>query len=211
MIKKEIYPKTKRIPNEGERVIITEKLDGSNLVIMKREGEIYICQRKNIYRLEEKEEAKGIMYKGLKEWLDNYGERLKEDINEGSVICCEYIGMGNIKYSVDEFDKRVYMFAKANVNEKLELYNIKYNHNLFKYSFKDENKPYYIGEVPVVLETKVLPDKKLLDSEYKRYVERVKRPVEGFVVNVNDNISKYVRVHRGKVVEYDSEAHKGAE
>ena len=31
MIKKEIYPKTKRVSCSGEKVEITEKIDGSNL------------------------------------------------------------------------------------------------------------------------------------------------------------------------------------
>ena len=35
MIKKEIYPKTKRVSCSGEKVEITEKLDGSNLCIFK--------------------------------------------------------------------------------------------------------------------------------------------------------------------------------
>ena len=36
MIKKEIYPKTKRVSCTGEKVQITEKLDGSNLCIFKK-------------------------------------------------------------------------------------------------------------------------------------------------------------------------------
>ena len=33
MIKKEIYPKTKRVSCVGDKVYVTEKLDGSNLVM----------------------------------------------------------------------------------------------------------------------------------------------------------------------------------
>lgn len=44
MIKKEIYPKTKRIKNAGDKVYITEKLDGSNMCIFKKEGIVYIAQ-----------------------------------------------------------------------------------------------------------------------------------------------------------------------
>ena len=36
MIKKEIYPKTKRVSCSGQAVQITEKLDGSNLCIFKK-------------------------------------------------------------------------------------------------------------------------------------------------------------------------------
>lgn len=32
MIKKEIYPKTKRVSCKGDKVYLTEKIDGSNLV-----------------------------------------------------------------------------------------------------------------------------------------------------------------------------------
>ena len=35
MVQKEIYPKTKRVNCCGDKVQITEKLDGSNLVIFK--------------------------------------------------------------------------------------------------------------------------------------------------------------------------------
>ena len=35
MIKKEIYPKTPRLKIGGDRVYVTEKLDGSNLVFFK--------------------------------------------------------------------------------------------------------------------------------------------------------------------------------
>lgn len=46
MIKgKEIYPKTKRVSCIGDKVYITEKLDGSNLVFFKKNEELYIAQR----------------------------------------------------------------------------------------------------------------------------------------------------------------------
>ena len=48
MIKKSIYPKTRRVKIAGEKVYITEKLDGSNLVFFKKNDEVYIAQRKNI-------------------------------------------------------------------------------------------------------------------------------------------------------------------
>ena len=40
MIKKEIYTKTKRISCTGDKVYITEKLDGSNLVFFKKDDEL---------------------------------------------------------------------------------------------------------------------------------------------------------------------------
>ena len=53
MIKKMIYPKTVRIGNTINSYTITEKLDGSNLVFGKLNGELLICQRNNIYKIEE--------------------------------------------------------------------------------------------------------------------------------------------------------------
>ena len=78
MIKKEIYPKTQRVPVLGDKIYVTEKLDGSNLCIFKKEEELYIAQRKNIFKLEELDTVKDILYKGLYEWLKNNGEYLQE-------------------------------------------------------------------------------------------------------------------------------------
>ena len=36
MIKKEIYPKTQRLKINGDKIYVTEKLDGSNLVFFKK-------------------------------------------------------------------------------------------------------------------------------------------------------------------------------
>lgn len=43
---KEIYPKTKRVSCRGDKVYLTEKLDGSNLVFFKKEDLLFIAQRK---------------------------------------------------------------------------------------------------------------------------------------------------------------------
>lgn len=43
MIRKEIYPKTKRVSCVGDKVYITEKLDGSNLVFFKKNEELHIA------------------------------------------------------------------------------------------------------------------------------------------------------------------------
>ncbi len=69
MIKKEIYPKTKRVNCEGDKIYITEKLDGSNLVILKKDDKLYFAQRKNIICIDELEENKDKLYKGLYQWL----------------------------------------------------------------------------------------------------------------------------------------------
>ena len=212
MIKKEMYPKTKRMKIDGDLVQITEKLDGSNLVIFKKNDELYFGQRKNIFSLAELEEVKTICYKGLYQWAKDYGNILKDKLNEGSAICCEWLGMGTLKYTIDEFDKRAYMFAKANIDDDFNLYNLIYDHELFIYPFTDTIIPPFIGVVPVVANIKVLPNKKYLDSLYDKYREQVgNRNVEGFVMNYNNNICKYVRMKSGRLVEYSDKDHKGIE
>lgn len=114
----------------------------------------------------------------------------------------EWLGMGKLKYTVDEFDKRFYMFAKANVYENLELTNIIYEHDLFKYPFISQTIPNFIGIVPVVGHIPYIPDKDSLDLMYERYVEKVGRNVEGFVVNYDNRITKYVRMKNGKLQEH---------
>ena len=56
MIKKSIYPKTKRLGKENTVITITEKLDGSNLAFFKKDGVIHIATRSNILNLEEDKE-----------------------------------------------------------------------------------------------------------------------------------------------------------
>lgn len=120
--------------------------------------------------------------------------------------------MGTLKYTIDEFDKRLYMFAKANVDDEFNLYNLIYDHDLFIYPFIDTIVPPFIGIVPVVANIKVLPNKNHLDSLYDKYREQVgNRNVEGFVMNYNNNICKYVRMKSGKLVEYNDQDHKGIE
>jgi len=202
MIKKEIYPKTKRVKCNNNYFQITEKLDGSNLVIFKLNDELYFAQRNNIFNVNEIEENKDKLYKGLYQWILDNKEVLHQEINENSAICGEWIGMGKIKYPVDEFDKRYYMFAKANVYDDLTLTNIIYEHELFIYPFVSQKIPNFIGIVPVVKEINVIPNKEYLDSIYSKYIEKVNRNVEGFVINYENIISKYVRMKNGKMQEH---------
>ena len=48
MIKKEIYPKTQRVKCAGDKIYLTEKLDGSNLVFFKKNDELYFAQRNKV-------------------------------------------------------------------------------------------------------------------------------------------------------------------
>lgn len=208
MIKKEIYPKTKRISNIGGIFELTEKLDGSNLVIFKKDDELHIAQRNNIFNFNELEENKDKLYKGLYQWLKDNQEELSHIINN-SCVCGEWLGMGQLKYTIDEFDKRFYMFAKANIDEEFNLYNLIYDHDLFIYPFENQELPKCIGIVPIVSQLKVSPSKEQLDSIYEKYRTKVDRNVEGFVINYNNNISKYVRMKNRKLVEYDANDHKG--
>lgn len=201
MIKKEIYPKTKRLCCNGEKIYITEKLDGSNLVIYKKDDELYLAQRNNIFSFGELEEHKDKLYKGLFQWITDNREAFN-DLNNNSAICGEWLGMGQIKYSVDEFYKRYYMFAKANIDDDFKLYNIVYNHDNFIYPFQSQVIPSCIGIVPKVAELSVLPNKNYMDSMYEKYCNKVQRKVEGFVINYRDTISKYVRMKNGKLKEH---------
>lgn len=202
MIKKEIYPKTKRVSCSGDKVYITEKLDGSNLVFFKKNDELYFAQRRNIININELEEVKDILYKGLYQWLLDNKVYLQEQLINDSAICGEWLGMGCLKYTIDEFDKKWYMFAKANIDDEYNLYNLIYDHELFIYPFANQEMPNFIGIVPEITELMVLPTKEFLDSIYETYTNGVKRDVEGFVVNYKNIISKYVRMKNGKLEEH---------
>ncbi len=201
MIKKCIYPKTKRVSCIGKLIQITEKLDGSNLCIFKKEDKLYIAQRNTIIGFDELDENASKIYKGLHQWLKDNMDELNY-IRNNSVVCGEWLGMGKLKYSVDEFDKRFYMFAKANIDDDLKLYNIQYDHELFIYPFEDCEIPNCIGVVPMAFEVHFLPNKEELDYLYSKYVSKVNRNVEGFVINCNNSIEKYVRMKDGKLQEH---------
>ena len=202
MIKKQIYPKTQRLNCDGDKIYVTEKLDGSNLVIFKKENKLYIAQRNNIMCIDEIEDNKNTLYKGLYQWLIDNSNDLLSELNNDSAICGEWLGMGQIKYSIDEFDKRYYMFAKANINDNMELYNIIYNHELFIYPFINHNIPKFIGVVPEVKTLNILPNKEQLDGIYEKYCQKVGRNVEGFVINYNNSIQNYIRMKNGKLSEH---------
>ena len=210
MIKKTMYPKTQRLKIDGDNIQITEKLDGSNLILFKKKGELYIGQRSGIILFMDIDKEKDKLYKGLYQWLKDNGDFLKENLNDGSALCGEWLGMGIVKYDKEMFNKKFYMFAKANIDDDFNLYNLIYEHNLFIYPFINQEVPAFIGIVPIVDNIKVLPNKDILDKMYDLYrTQQGDREVEGFVINYNNFISKYVRMKNGKLVDYSDKDHKG--
>lgn len=202
MIKKEIYPKTKRMKLKNT-VYVTEKIDGSNLTLFKKNGNLYVAQRKNIFdAFSEIEEAKEIMYKGMYQWLLEHRQYLLDNLLESSCLCVEWLGMGCLKYSSEEFDKKCYMFAKANIDDDLNLYNLKYTQDLFKYPFINQEIPDFIGIVPLVATLDNIPSIEELNVLYDTYTKIVNRNVEGFVINFQEDIHKYVRMKNGKLQDH---------
>lgn len=201
MIKKTIYPKTQRTAGLN-KIIITEKIDGSNLTFFKYEDELYFAQRNFIFKFSELEEMKQKVYKGLYNWLTEHGKDLEERLNNNSVICGEWVGMGRIKYGHAFDDIKFLMFAKANVNDKFDLFNINYYQEFFIYPFVDKNIPDYIGKVPVAFTVTNQPETKDLNERYDFYTNSVNRNVEGFIINSGNSVSKYVRLKDGKLTEH---------
>lgn len=198
MINKQIYPKTKRIPLSNT-IYVTEKIDGSNLGIFNLNDKLYIAQRGLVFSIDEIEEVKSKMYKGLYAWLKENAENIK--LNNNSCIFGEWLGMGQIKYG-EIFNEKLLMFAKANVDDEFNVTNLKYDHALFKYSFINEERPTFIGVVPTVAILNKMPTKEELDKFYADYSNLVNRKVEGLIVNFNNNILKYVRFKNGKEEEH---------
>ncbi len=198
MLKKTVYPKTERIKLDNH-ITITEKIDGSNLCFAKKNGQLLICQRSNVISLGEVEENKNILYKGLYVWLQEHGKELETLLVEGSVVCGEWVGMGKLKYN---FNNRFFMFAKANMNDNFELYNLLYERELFIYPFLNQEIPSYISLVPLVASVASV-NLSFLDNLYSLYVEQTGRNVEGFVINYGSGVvRKYVRMKNGKLEEH---------
>jgi len=196
-MKKTVYPKTKRITDS--KTIITEKLDWSNLWIFKLDWNIIVAQRNNIYRFDELTSKKSYkwLYGRLQENKDNL------DLCEWSWIFWEWIWMWQIKYW-ESLDKKFYMFAKANIDELLDVRNINYQKQLFIYPFESQEIPDCIGVVNTVIETNTSIDKDSLDKIYEGYIARVNRKVEWFIINTQWNITKYVRYKNGILKEHSS-------
>lgn len=205
-IKMTIYPKTNRFSENEKGFVLTEKLDGSNLGIGRVGETIYVCQRNYVFTLEEIIEGTKLEYKGLKGWLEEHKQELKELIYDGSIMFGEWLGMGKISYlHLDKFKNRFYMFAKGRISLKddnLELSNLVYDLDLLHYVFTTQEFPDFISRVPLVRELKDLSLENL-DNLYESYVEKEGRKIEGFVIYDKRSkvIKKYVRYDRdGKLV-----------
>jgi hypothetical protein len=159
-----------------------------------------IKKRNNIFRLTEIDEEQKKLYKGLYQWLKDNGEDLQNRLHEGSGFFAEWIGMGQIKY---DFNTRVFMFAKANIDDEMNVYNIYYDLELLKYPFIDAEVPEYVKLVPQVDSLELYPNIEFLDQLYDEYCEFIERNVEGFIIHQNGVIKKYVRMKNGKL-----QAHK---
>lgn len=202
ILKQTIYHKTTRFGKDEKKIFLTEKIDGSNLTFFKFENELYIAQRNNIYKFkdfkENKDHFKNIIYKGLRPFLEEHGDDLEEKLYDGSAICGEWLGQGKIKYN-NRFNTRFLLFAKARViktGDVFSLQNIVYNPNLIHWAI-DEILPDYLGIVPLVKELDHYPSLEELDKIYLQYSEKQDTKVEGFVINNDNRIEKYVRFKNG--------------
>lgn len=202
IIKCSIYPKTTRFGKEERKVFLTEKIDGSNLTFFKFENELYIAQRNNIYKFKDFKENKdgfnGIIYKRLTPFLEQFGDDLEEKLYNGSAICGEWLGQSKIKYD-NRFNTRFLLFAKARIiktEDTFLLQNIVYNPDLIHWAV-GETLPDYLDTVPLVKELDHYPNLDELDKIYLEYSEKQDSKVEGFIINNNNKIEKYVRFKNG--------------
>jgi len=200
-MKQTLYPKTQRISKS--KILLTEKLDGSNLGLFKFNNTLVIVQRNNIFTLEELDQ---VTYKGLKQWLSEYSKELLADLHDGSGVFGEWIGMGQINYQ-NRLSKKLYIFAKANITFNAEsgfyeVWKINYNPELFIYPFQSQQIPDCMGIVPIINEEITNINKEELDKIYDTYCKHQDGKVEGFIVNNNDSIHKYVRLKDGKFEEH---------
>lgn len=192
-IKMKMYPSTSRV---GENyAVVTEKIDGSNLGLFKLNGVLHIAQRNTVFTLDEIEDGGLTIYRGLKGWLEEYGAELQDILHEGSAVWGEWIGMGHIGYG-DSFEQRFLIYAKANVNEKMELVKPIWKRELFIYPFIGQEIPSFMGVVPMVHKKCLDTSVSGLDALYDEYCAQVGRKVEGFIVQKDNHITKYVRLKR---------------
>ena len=195
MLQKKLYPKTERVSEN--KFIITEKLDWSNLWIFKLGWKIFIAQRNNCYYYDD-QAARNIAYKWLIWRIEENKDKI--DLHEWSWVFGEWIWMWQLKYW-NAFDKRFYIFAKANIDDSLENLRIIYKNELFMYPFISQTIPSCMWVVPIVDNVNTLSIEYLNDL-YDRYLEKVNRPVEWFIIRFWNKIEKYVRNKGWKIIDH---------
>ena len=212
MIKRTLYPETPRIPEMTDNAIITEKMDGANLTILKYNGELFIAQRNSIFNKDEVFGDGNIGYRGLKGWAREHWEWFDKYLNDNTAHCGEWMVETAKSYPPEVVHKKFYIFATAKVMPGMNLNDFDYYRehvgDAFGLSkeFLDLN---WLGFVPTAGRLYKFPDKEELDELYEKYCKYVGgRKVEGFVINVNNMIFKYVRMKSGKVVEYSQTGRK---
>lgn len=104
------YSKYKEPFVKGEKIQIQEKLDGSNLSIMKDNDKLRVFSRTR--------EITGNYtdFKGLEEWLNEHENIILETLENGNVIFGEWLGQAKIPYNKKAGKgeiERYYMFDMA--------------------------------------------------------------------------------------------------
>lgn len=198
-MKRTLYPKTQRITPKTRQVLLTEKLDGSNLGLFVKDGELYIAQRNHVFNFLEIEDVKGSLYKGLYAFLKKHGEQLQGIMHPYSIVFGEWLGMGKIKYpelTTDTLD-RWYVFAKGVVDINFNVSRLNYDLDDLKYPFGGEI-PSFVHQVPLIYKARHIPSIEGLDAMYEKYKGEIRRRVEGIVVIANGTPVKYIRSKNGE-------------
>ncbi|MGL4951274.1 MAG: RNA ligase family protein [Mycoplasma sp.] len=197
-IKVSLYPKTTRF-NENETYFITEKIDGSNLIIINTIDGLYIAQRNLIWKFKDiiEEDFNDIVFNGLYQWIKNNENNLSQ-MYINTCICGEWVVKDSkIKYGENGF----FIFAKGKYDfERKVLINLDYTTESFSKIFKNGLLPKNIILPKIIVEKinkKNLTISKL-DNVYDDYLKKVNREVEGFIiVSSKNNVEKYVRFKNG--------------
>lgn len=110
------YPKFKEPFVKGDKIQIQEKLDGSNLSIMKDNGKLRIFSRTR--------EITGNYtdFKGLEEWIKEHESIILQTLKNGNVIFGEWLGQAKIPYNKKAGKgeiERYYMFDMATSIENM--------------------------------------------------------------------------------------------
>lgn len=203
MIKKSLYPKTKR-KSRTHRITVTEKMNGSNIGFFNLNGKLIIAQRNVIFSLDDIDNPSFSLYGGLREWLMDNGDDLLKSLYENSGVFAEWMYERTGKYDV-------FIFAKARITKTFKIENMKYERDTFRYAFYPNEYviPEYLSLAPLVLDVKLPFDIKVgdLDSLYEEYSMDKDYLVEGFVIynHTYDYIDKYIRAKRGVKEEHMDE------